>query len=336
MKKRVGIPRALFYYKHYILWETFFKELDVEVIVSEHTNKEILDNGVKTCIDEACLPIKTFFGHVINIKDKVDYLFIPRYTSISKNQYICPKFGGLPDMIRSSFQDLPTIIDTEINLRKSKGNAKKAIMEIGSYITDDKVKVKKAFKIAFEEYEKFKNNLKQGIIPSKFLDKKKVTQTKFNNRELNIVVIGHVYNIYDNYTNMDLIYKLKNNNVNVMTIDSMDKKVINERTKLLEKQMFWNFGSKALGSTLEILDKKNVDGVIYLMNFGCGIDSFICDLIERMIRKNSNIPFTILTFDEQSGEAGINTRIEAFIDMIRWRDKDEINISTHGKSVYCG
>ena len=39
------------------------------------------------------------------------------------------------------------------------------------------------------------------------------------------------------------------------------------------------------------------------MSFGCGIDSFICDLVERAIRRNKNIPFIILTIDEHTGEA---------------------------------
>ena len=49
---------------------------------------------------------KIFHGHVISLKDKVDYLFIPRYTSVSRKEYVCPKFGGLPDMIRHTFTDL--------------------------------------------------------------------------------------------------------------------------------------------------------------------------------------------------------------------------------------
>lgn len=42
------------------------------------------------------------------------------------------------------------------------------------------------------------------------------------------------------------------------------------------------------------------------------------------------VPFMLITVDEQTGEAGINTRIEAFLDMMMWRDRDENNISTLG------
>lgn len=74
MTYKVGIPRALFYYKFYPFWTTFFNELGVETVVSEKTTKKILDDGVKSCVDEACLAIKVFYGHVLNLKDRVDYL----------------------------------------------------------------------------------------------------------------------------------------------------------------------------------------------------------------------------------------------------------------------
>jgi predicted nucleotide-binding protein (sugar kinase/HSP70/actin superfamily) len=61
------------------------------------------------------------------------------------------------------------------------------------------------------------------------------------------------------------------------------------------------------------------------MSFGCGVDSFVCDLAERKVRRSRDMPFIILTIDEHSGEAGLDTRLEAFVDMIRWR-----------KNVFCG
>jgi len=66
------------------------------------------------------------------------------------------------------------------------------------------------------------------------------------------------------------------------------------------------------------------------MSFGCGVDSFVCDLIERRVRKTKDVPFIILTLDEHSGQAGMDTRLEAFIDMVRWRYRNENNVSAYG------
>ena len=73
-----------------------------------------------------------------------------------------------------------------------------------------------------------------------------------------------------------------------------------------------------------------IDGLICVTSFGCGIDSFVNDMIERRIRKEFKIPLIIMTIDEHSGEAGFNTRLEAFVDMLQWRRANENNVSTSG------
>ena len=60
----IGIPRALLYYKYKYLWETFFKTLGIETVVSEESNKKILEDGTFYSIDESCTPSKIYMGHV--------------------------------------------------------------------------------------------------------------------------------------------------------------------------------------------------------------------------------------------------------------------------------
>lgn len=353
MGKKIGIPRGLFYYRYFPLWKTFLEELGAEITVSDTTNKRILDDGVKACVDEACLPVKLFHGHVINLADRVDYIFIPRFTSISKNEYICPEFGGLPDMVRHTLKHLPHLIDTEVNLRKSARNSWSAALETGSYFTRDKALVKRAYTKALWDYRAFRDRARSGELPFSGGDANnrgvvfnadktgrgcascspagcKTTGCSTANystgscgsgsvqgRSLKIAVIGHVYNIYDRYINMDMLDKLKKNGVQTITVEMIDEGEINRNAALLNKPMFWNFGRKAVGSAFHLIGGKELDGIIYVMSFGCGIDSFVCDLIERKVRRESAIPFIVLTLDEHSGEAGMNTRLEAFIDMIR-------------------
>ena len=93
----VGIPKGLLYYNYYPFYQRFFTELGAEIIVSPDTNKQILNDGIKYCVDEACLPVKIFHGHVSYLKDKCDVILLPRIIQIRKREYICPKFCGLPD-----------------------------------------------------------------------------------------------------------------------------------------------------------------------------------------------------------------------------------------------
>ena len=106
---RVGIPKGLLFCKYHPFFETFFTGLGAEVIVSEETNKKILNLGVQTCVDEACLPVKIYHGHVASIKDQCDLLVIPRIMRVFHKEFICPKFCGLPEIVQHSIPDLPKV-----------------------------------------------------------------------------------------------------------------------------------------------------------------------------------------------------------------------------------
>ncbi len=326
MKIKIGIPRALLYYDYFPLWETFFNELGAQTILSIKTNASIINNGITYCINEACLPVKVFHGHVVYLRDKVDFIFIPRIRSVARSEYICPKFTGLPDMIKSSIPDLPTIIDTEINLHKDTSQLKSAFVEIGSHLTNDKKVIKEAFQKAISKHHKYNEKLENGLLPIEVLESYKKPATK----GLKIAIMGHAYNLYDTFVNNGLFNRLFDNEVQIVTPEMLDTTTVDNQAEKLNKKMFWSFAKKIMGSTLHFIEEKNIDGVIYIMSFGCGIDSFIADLCERRLRRETNIPFYLLILDEHSGEAGIATRIEAFLDMLNWRRKNGNHISTHG------
>ncbi|MCX5642886.1 MAG: acyl-CoA dehydratase activase-related protein [Candidatus Omnitrophica bacterium] len=101
----IGIPRGLLYYKYFPLWKAFFEKLNYRVVESEKTNTGTLKEGSRYAIDEICIPLKVYYGHVVNLTGKeIDYLFVPRYISITSGTYMCPKFLGLPDLIRGLCQ----------------------------------------------------------------------------------------------------------------------------------------------------------------------------------------------------------------------------------------
>ena len=327
---KVGIPRGLWFYDYYPLWKTFYECLDAEVIISKPTNKKILDQGVKNTVDEACFPVKIFNGHVIDLKDRVDYIFVPKMMSVYEGEYICPKFCGLPEMVLNSIKGLPPLIDVEINFNKSRKSIADTICKFGFYITRDRKKIDRAYSEALKSYRDYKNAIKEGILPIDGnltgINKDKIYDRKVKK----IMVIGHTYNIYDSCSSMNLLNKLKESGVHIVVPEMIGFEHINRQAATLDKKMFWSFGRKLLGASIYLAETRDVDGVIYISSFGCGIDSIIQDLFERKSRKEGEIPFLLLTIDEHTGEAGINTRIEAFLDMIEWRKRHESNISTYG------
>ncbi|MFZ5966720.1 MAG: acyl-CoA dehydratase activase-related protein [Bacillota bacterium] len=332
MIKRIGIPRALMFYEYYPLWVSFFEALGVAVLVSEKTNKRILDEGIKSAVDEACLPVQLFHGHVMNIKDKVDYLFIPRLKSIHKGEYICPKFCGLPEMIRHSIAGLPEMIDTEIDMFRSEKELESTFLRIGKYFTTDIRQIQHAFMTGVEAYKQYKKRIFQGDLPidSQCANEEKNEWKRMAIPDKNVMVMGHPYHLYDTFMNMNTISKIRECGIDVLTPEMIDSSLINHYAERFDGKLYWTFARRLIGAAYYLIENQSIDGIIYISTFGCGIDSVVADIIEKQVRRKSNIPFMLLTIDEHSGEAGINTRIEAFLDMIRWRGRHENHIPAHG------
>lgn len=317
MGSRIGVPRALLYYNYFPMWDTFFRELGAQVVLSDLTNKKILDDGVNCCVDDACLPMKVFHGHIINLKDRVDYLFIPRLISVKKNEYICPKFCGLPDMVINSIKGLPTVIDCTINMRNSDTSLIRAVLEVGRYFTRDYSRIYRAYRNAQVRLNRFEDLMGKGATPLEAM-KGKLHASRDNCYTIGL--IGHPYNIYDNYVSMGIIDKLRSRGINVLTQDMVCPNEIDTIARGFSKPMFWSFGKKIMSASQYLIEERKAKGIIYLVAFGCGLDALVGDLVERRIRKKG-IPFCLFTIDEHTGEAGIDTRLEAFLDMLEWRVK---------------
>lgn len=294
---KVGIPKALLYYRYYPFFETFFTELGAEIVTSENTNKRILDEGVKYCTDEACLPVKIFHGHIASIKDKCDVLLIPRIMSIRKRESICPKFCGLPEMVISNIPNLPKTITYPIYAENKKKLYTWAT-NAGHFVTRSNMKIKSALNYAVNKQHEFRGGLKDA------------------GYKINVALVGHPYNIYDSFINMNLVEKLNKLDIGVITEENMEEDKINEEVSKLFKRPFWSFARNYYGFSVYLALNKKIDGIIYLSSFECGIDSVVIELIKNKI---DSFPMLILKIDEQTGEAGFDTRIEAFSDMLKRR-----------------
>ena len=162
MMKKVGLPQALIFYKFGDMWKTFFEELGVEVIVSPKTTKKIKDIAVKSAPDEDCYSTKLYFGHVMAIKDQVDYLFIPRFGGWNKDLVGCPKFIGLAEVLQSMHPGLPPIIMPHFNRAKGRdkrlGLIRKAFF-IGLKFTKNPFKILNAVRKALKTHKHHLNNL---------------------------------------------------------------------------------------------------------------------------------------------------------------------------------
>lgn len=278
-----------------------FKRLGIKTIVSQKTNSFILNDGVVCCTNETCLPVKVFHGHILSLTDVADYIFVPRYLSVSGRELCCPKLCGLADMIKYNIEKQVKTIEININTRHLKKDTCQSIRQAAETLGIN--------------YHKMLSVFKDTIVQNVSFGAPYHANHVSGNTGRPIVVLGHSYMIYDEYLSMGLIQKLKNKGFSVFTPANLNGYIKKMNAEPFVDKFFFNTGLENLGAAFTYMNLSGISGVIYLSPFACGVDSLTLEFIERKLFKKG-IPFLKLTVDEHTGEAGFDTRLEAFLDMI--------------------
>lgn len=299
MALRVGIPRGLLYYYYGDIWQNFFRRLGAEVVVSGETSQAMLDQG--GLIDEVCMPVKIAAAHAAQLVGQADYLFLPRVVSVAAGQYTCPEIIGLPDMVRSNFPNLPPLIDVTVNLRQGRRGLFKAVTTVGELLGKSPLVSLCAWLKAVQCMEQVA--AKRELVPSR----------------LYVALIGHPYMLYDRQVSLDILRKLRNLGICVVTADEVEAMTMETVTRRLPKKIFWHYCDRLAGAAMALMySLQPPDGMIFLSSFACGPDSLVGEILKQHARQ-LDLPFLAITVDEHTAEAGFNTRLEAFSDMLTRR-----------------
>lgn len=299
----IGIPRSLFYYYYGNLWKKFLKNLGFNVIISPPTNVNIMNMGTKYAIDEMCLSLKNYIGHVAYLKDKCDYILIPRIDNFGRNDQTCTNFLAIYDIIKNLF---------DVNILNYNIDHTKKQYELDAFLSLGKC-LHKSFSETMYAYEKAKiedMNEKDKLI------RKNIQNLK--SEKIKILVVGHPYNIYDEMIGKPLL-KLFNDEVELIYSNLFDEKKASSASKKLSKNLYFKYNKENIGA-IELC-KKDIDGIVFITSFPCGPDSITNELVIRKIK----MPYLNLIVDDLDSLAGFETRIESFLDMIKERRKYEQN-----------
>lgn len=290
----VGIPRSLLFYYYKTLWINYLKALNINYIISPKSNKKILEDGITLTNSEACLALKLHMGHVNSIKDKCDYVLVPRIGKLKKNEVVCTNFNALYDITRNTFNT--KILNYNLDIKKNNSECKELIKlgrKLGkNSFTCMKALLKAKKKVKEEQQKKLKQE-----------------QILFKTKNKKIILVGHPYNVYDSLISEEIKTILKKENIT--TIINPEIKNKNSYKKIMPT-LYFSFHKKIVSIIVNY--NKKVDGIIYLSSFPCGTDSLIFDMIKRKIK---NKPIINIILDESTKEAGLITRIESFIDIIK-------------------
>jgi predicted CoA-substrate-specific enzyme activase len=315
----IGIPRALMvFYQQFPFWRTFFEELGFSIVLSKESDKNLVTRSIETMTAETCLPVELMHGHVIDLIDKgVDYIFLPfivnaKFKPGNKTfNCNCPWIQTYPFMVKAALKgkvDESKLLTPVLHFRFfERALVKELTAFFNGKFKIDAAKIKNAIYRADEVQVAFEKNLVE-YGRNVFRDLPSGCRV--------VVLLGRPYNSTDPHLNLDLVSKLLSQNVMPVPVDMLDLSGYDIFRNY--RNMYWPNGQKIIAAAQHVA---KTDGLyaVYLSNFRCGPDSFIWHYVTEELKGK---PFLHLEVDEHSADAGMVTRIEAFLDSLRGSERN--------------
>lgn len=304
---KIGLPKALLYHRYGVLWETFFKKLGCDPVVSRETTFDTMSVGSGASVDECCLPLKVFLGHVKSLEGRCDFVFVPRYERLSKNEEFCPRFWGLPDIVQSTFPEIPLLTSDHRGQKKTAGGHT-GLLRLGRQLGKSSARTLYAFRMAQKAQSEAENSAVHR--------QKRLLQSD----GVKVLLAAQPYILRDQYMGGPLLRILKEQGVLPVFPDHCDPAVSAERSKELTEDLYWVLNREVIGAIPLLRDQ--LDGIMLVTAFPCGTDSLVNELVQRRV---TGIPVTHIVLDEQQGEAGLQTRVECFADILKERRRKHVS-----------
>jgi predicted CoA-substrate-specific enzyme activase len=300
----VGIPASLLTNTFYPFYARFFSSLGIGVIPGMTPSAE----GMEAPGSSFCFPVMLSHGFVHGLLQKdPDYIFIPFVKNLSletsdETNCTCPFVQADPDYLRAAFHDrLGPKLLTEVLEFDKPDLLRKAFISLGAKLGFPEAKSSRAFQEAVETFDAMRREM---------LDLGREFLRNLRPDESAVVLFGRPYNAFSRFGNMGIPHKFASRGYRVIPHDFLPLEELGGET---HPQMFWATGQGIMQAASYVRNTPSLFGA-FITNFSCGPDSFITGYFRDAMGQK---PSLTLEIDAHTADAGIDTRIEAFLDVIR-------------------
>lgn len=324
--KVVGINKSFLTNTYYPLYHHFFTQLGLRVIGPEVVERE----GVDLKGAPFCYPAEIAHGYLFNLlRKEPDYLFLPHvkgvYTENGPRQSLtCPLSQGEPYYLSTAFRDHETfgrlsaggrVLRPVVDFSAGYESAEDAFVAMALGMGYGKSIARASFRAAVKIQRRVAAEMKEeGLRYIKKLDEDGDGQ--------GIVIFGRAYNAFTPEANMGIPQKFASRGMPVAPFSFLPFEDEN-----IQQDMYWSTGQMILKGARIVRKHPQLFGC-YITNFSCGPDSFLLEYFRNIM---GGKPFLILELDSHVADAGIETRIEAFLDIMK--NYRELEKTTAGKKV---
>ncbi|MDR0404152.1 MAG: acyl-CoA dehydratase activase-related protein, partial [Treponema sp.] len=299
----VGIPRAFSVHTLYPLYSWFFHELGIKTFLSTET----VHAGIARAESTYCFPAEIAHGAVQDCLDKgADYVLLPHFRDMPSYEEevhanFCPITQSMPYYIEKAFPDVDKkrFLPLVVSFKFGEGKALELFTAMTKLLDIGAAETRAAFEKALAKQEAYFAAVKK-------LGEEALSEARKAGRPV-IAILGRPYNAFTPEANMGIPRKFSTRGYSIVPFDILpfeDEKIF--------PNMYWYYGQQDVKAA-ELLKKEDNLYLAYITNFSCAPDSFILHYIKWAMGQK---PFLVLELDSHSADAGVDTRVEAFLDII--------------------
>lgn len=320
----IGISKSFLTNTLYPLYYNFFSKLGCRVILGD----EVKIAGVEKRESSFCYPVELAHGFFQDLIDKKpDYIFLPQVNgnfTKDNQQYkkTCVFVQAENYYLKTTFQDSLKgikLISPVFDFSNGYENEEEKFIQIGKELGFTRKKSSEAYNYALQKLNEMFQEFKDA-------GRKYLEELQNHPDKIAIVLFGRSYNSFAAEANLGIPRKFSSRNVDIIPYDFLPGDEYDSFN-----HMYWAAGQQILKAARFVKNHNQLFGV-FITNYSCGPDSFILTYFRNIMGKK---PSLTLELDSHSADAGINTRIDAAIEIFRsYRTLSEKGIITESYSTF--
>jgi predicted CoA-substrate-specific enzyme activase len=310
---RIGLNNSFLTMTLFPLYYNFFTALGCRVVLPDRVEED----AVRRLVASMCYPAELSTGFFENlIKKRIDYVFIPFVKEIfvpggMNKADFCATCGfarGEAFVLRQAFSRhriAQKILAPYLNLRLGYREAEPQFISTAVGLGFSRSGAKKAFDLAIRAQLDFEAECKAE-------GKKVLERLEREGDRTAIVLFGRPYNAYAAEANKGIPKKFTSRGNLIIPYDMLayeDEPIAPDYAGY----MHWETGQRLLKAAGIVKRHPRLFGV-FITNFLCAPDSFLVPYFRKIMEQK---PSLTLELDAHTADAGINTRIDAFLDIVQ-------------------
>jgi predicted CoA-substrate-specific enzyme activase len=295
-RRRIGVPRALTAHSLHPLYDTFLSRLGLDVVLSGVDSRgEIMAHS------GFCYPAQIAHGAVLDLVQRgVNLVFFPHVVRMSnplgsRDSYLCPITQASPYLLAHAFPKV-RVLSPQVDFTKGYDDCT-TLVDMAVELGFRRPLAEEAYRAAVAAQLEAERSLRELG--------KQAFERALTSEEPTIILVGRSYNAFAPDASQSVGKKLSSMGIRAIPADCLEP--------VTRGPTAWHFPNLIMNAVEQVKRHPNLF-LLYVSNFSCTIDSFTHS---QLASELGSKPYLLLETDAHTADGGIQTRLEAFLDIVR-------------------